>query len=84
MHNVENILVLGFNFDANFLALRLERGLKVDEPDFIFIRLGKENHVEKAVENVLVNAKNIDFVISENFGDGGDNADSVPADDGND
>ena len=84
MHNIKNILVLGFNFNANFLALRLKRGLKVDEPDFIFIRLGKENHVEKAVENVLVNAENADFVISENFSDGGDNANAVSADDGND
>ena len=80
MHNVKNILVLGFNFDADSLALSFERGLQIDQPNFSFIRFCKQNHIEKAVQNILVYAKNINFIISQNFCDSRDNSDSVFAD----
>ncbi len=80
MHGVKNILVLGFNFDADFFALRLKGGLQVDEADFRFVGFGEKNHVKKAVQNILADTKYVDIVIGEDFCHRRDNSDAILAD----
>lgn len=81
MHSVKNILVLRFNFDADSLALFAQLLLQVDELDFAFRRLGEQNHVEESVQDILIDAENVDVVVGEDFGDGSDYADAVSTDD---
>jgi hypothetical protein len=63
VHHVENILVLSFYFDADSLALFTKFLLKVNEPNFTFACFGEQNHIKKSVQDVLINAQDVDVVV---------------------
>lgn len=80
MHHVENVSVLSFDLNADLLALSVKNFLQLDERNFALARLGKQNHVEEAVQDVLIDAENVDVVVGEDFRHGGDDADAIPSD----
>ena len=80
VHDVENILVLSFYFDADWFTLLAQFLLQVNEPDFALARFGKEDHIKKAVQNILVDAENVYVIVRKNFRHAGDYPHAIFAD----